>query len=149
VVEHTREYGIPAAFDPAEEECVVDYEADPGFGGRIAADVEGLTILRTGRLGGTLVVSSQGDDTFFTYDRLTNRPRGRFAVVDGPRTDGSQECDGAAVLATPLPGFPGGLLVVHDGENTPAVPGPDGEARPNTNFKFLDAGFLRRPRTIA
>ena len=44
----------------------------------------------------------------------------------------------------PLPGFPGGLLVVHDGENTPEVPGPDGEARPNTNFKFLDAGFLRR-----
>lgn len=39
---------------------------------------------------------------------------------------------------TPLPGFPGGLLVVHDGRDTPA----DGD-RPSTNFKFLDAGFLR------
>ncbi|HEU4423534.1 MAG TPA: phytase [Pilimelia sp.] len=144
VVEHTREYGVPAAYDPAEEECVVDYEADPGFGGRIAADVEGLTIFRTGPLAGTLLASSQGDDTFFTYDRLTNRPLGRFAVVDGARTDGSQACDGAAVVATPLPGFPGGLLVVHDGENTPDVLDPDGEARPNTNVKYIDAGFLRR-----
>jgi 3-phytase len=137
VVEHTREYGVPATFDPAEEECVVDYDADPGFGGRIAADVEGVAIYRD-----TLLVSSQGDNTFFTYDRWSNRPTGRSAVVDGPVTDGSQDCDGAAVVATALPGYPGGLLVVHDGENTPDVPGEDGEPRPNTNFKFLDAGFL-------
>lgn len=137
VVEHTREYGVPAAFEPVEEECVVDYGADPGFGGRIAADVEGVAIYRD-----TLLVSSQGDNTFFTYDRWSNRPTGRFAVVDGPVADGSQDCDGAAVVETPLPGYPGGLLVVHDGENTPDVPGEDGEPRPNTNFKFLDAGFL-------
>ncbi|MDR7280310.1 phytase [Catenuloplanes atrovinosus] len=137
MVERVREFGIPATYDEATEECVVDYGADPGFGGRIAADVEGLTILPTGRTGGTLLVSSQGDDTFYTYDRRSNRPIGHFAVVDGPRVDGSQECDGAAVTPTPLPGFPGGLLVVHDGQNTPG----DGD-RPNTNFKFLDAGFL-------
>ncbi|MEV4510225.1 phytase [Dactylosporangium sp. NPDC049525] len=136
-VERTREFGIPARFDEAEDDCVVDYAADPGYGGRIAADVEGLTILRTGTLTGTLLVSSQGDDTFYTYDRPTLRPTGRFAVVDGARADGSQACDGAAVTATALPGFPGGLLVVHDGENTPA----SGD-RENTNFKFLDAGFL-------
>jgi 3-phytase len=137
VVERTREYGVPAVFDPVEEECVVDYDADPGFGGRIAADVEGVTIYRD-----TLLVSSQGDNTFFTYDRWTNRPIGRFAVVDGPAVDGSQDCDGAAVVATPLPGYPGGLLVVHDGENTPDVLGEDGEPRSNTNFKYLDARFL-------
>ncbi|HEX8627595.1 MAG TPA: phytase [Catenuloplanes sp.] len=142
-VERTREFGIPAAYDPVQDECVVDRPADPGFGGRIAADVEGLTIYRTGRRTGTLVVSSQGDDTFYTYDRRTNRPIGRFAVVDGPRVDGSQECDGAAVTSTPLPGYPGGLLVVHDGHNTPDETGADGEPRANTNFKFLDAGFLR------
>ncbi|HYN92932.1 MAG TPA: phytase [Pilimelia sp.] len=142
VVERTREFGVPAAYDPVEEECVVDYAADPGLGGRIAADVEGLTIYPTGGRAGTLVVSSQGDDTFYAYDRRSNRPRGRFAVVAGPRTDGSQACDGAAVTATPLPGYPGGLLVVHDGENTPDVPGGGAEPRANTNFKFLDAGFL-------
>ncbi|MFJ6196057.1 phytase [Micromonospora sp. NPDC092111] len=144
-VERVREYGVPAVFDPAEDDCVTDHAADPGFGGRIAQDVEGLTIFRTGRYAGTLVVSSQGDDTFYTYDRRTNRPTGRFAVVDG-RVDGSQECDGAAVTSTPLPGFPGGLLVVHDGRNTPETPGGDGEARPDTDFKFVDAGFLRDRR---
>jgi 3-phytase len=137
VVERTREYGVPARFDPVADECVVDYDADPGFGGRIAADVEGLAIYRD-----TLLVSSQGDNTFVTYDRWSNRPTGRFAVVDGPAADGSQDCDGAAVVATPLPGYPGGLLVVHDGENTPGVPGEDGEPRTNSNFKFIDAGFL-------
>jgi 3-phytase len=137
VVERTQEYGVPATFDPAEDECVVDYDADPGFGGRIAADVEGVAIYQD-----TLIVSSQGDNTFFTYDRRSNQPTGRFAVVDGPVADGSQDCDGAAVVATPLPGYPGGLLVVHDGENTPDVLGSDGEPRSNTNFKFLDAAFL-------
>ncbi|MFF4881055.1 phytase [Micromonospora sp. NPDC000668] len=141
-VERVREYGVPAAYDAEEEDCVTDYAADPGFGGRIAQDVEGLTIYPTGRSTGTLLVSSQGDDTFYTYDRRTDRPTGRFAVVDG-RVDGSQECDGAAVVSTPLPGYPGGLLVVHDGRNTPETPGEDGEARPDTDFKFLDAGFLR------
>ncbi|MFF3864304.1 phytase [Micromonospora sp. NPDC001898] len=141
-VERVREYGVPAVFDPAEDDCVTDHSADPGFGGRIAQDVEGLALYRKGSSAGTLVVSSQGDDTFYTYDRRTNRPTGRFAVVDGV-VDGSQECDGAAVTSTPLPGFPGGLLVVHDGRNTPDTPGEDGEARTDTNFKFLDAGFLR------
>ncbi|MEU0557223.1 phytase [Dactylosporangium sp. NPDC006015] len=138
-VERTREFGVPARFDEAEDDCVVDYAADPGYGGRIAADVEGLTILQTGALTGTLLVSSQGDDTFYTYDRLTLRPTGHFAVVAGARTDGSEGCDGAAVTATPLPGFPHGLLVVHDGADTPT----DGD-RETTNFKFLDAGFLRQ-----
>ncbi|MEV4481196.1 phytase [Micromonospora coxensis] len=142
LVERVREYGVPAGYDPEEDDCVTDWSADPGFGGPIAQDVEGLTIYRTGRFDGTLVVSSQGDDTFHTYDRRTGRPTGRFAVVDGV-VDGSQECDGAAVTATPLPGFPGGLLVVHDGRNTPETPGEDGEARPDTDFKFVDAGFLR------
>ncbi|MGK5743217.1 phytase [Micromonospora sp. URMC 103] len=144
-VERVREFGVPATYDAEEEDCVTDYAADPGFGGRIAQDVEGLTIYRTGRGAGTLVVSSQGDDTFYTYDRRTDRPTGRFAVVDG-RVDGSQECDGAAVVSTALPGFPGGLLVLHDGRNTPETPAGDGESRPDTNFKFLDAGFLTPQR---
>lgn len=136
MVERTREYGVPATYDPETEECAFDWAADPGEGGRIAADVEGVTIYRKGLFGGTLLVSSQGDDTFYTYDRLTLRPLGRFAVADG-RVDGSQECDGAAVTSTPLPGFPGGLLVVHDGQETPD------SGRTATNVKFLDAGFLR------
>jgi 3-phytase len=141
-IERTREFGVPATYDPVTEECALS-GPDPGFGGRIAADTEGLTIYETGRTSGTLLVSSQGDDTFYTYDRRSNRPKRHFAVVDGRRTDGSQDCDGADTVSTPLPGYPHGLLVVQDGENTPVTTGPDGETRVDTNFKLLDAGILR------
>jgi 3-phytase len=143
IVERVREYGVPAVFDPEQEECVIDFTRDPGFGGRIAADIEGLTIYPTGRRGGVVVVSSQGDSTFYTFDRRTNRPLGHFAVTDGP-VDGAQHSDGAHVVGTPLPGFPHGLLVVHDGENTPDIVDDQGDVRPNTNVKYLDAGFLVR-----
>ncbi|MEV7396680.1 phytase [Aeromicrobium sp. NPDC092404] len=142
-VERTKEFGVPATYDEQTEECVPS-GADPGFGGRIAADTEGLTIYETGRRSGTLLVSSQGDDTFYTYDRQTNRPLRHFAVVDGATADGSQDCDGADTVSTPLPGYPHGLLVVQDGDNTPVEPGDDGEPRVNTNFKLLDASILRR-----
>jgi len=143
LVDRVAEYGVPARFDPVAEECVPGGQGDPGYGGRIRADAEGLTIYPTGRRSGYLLLSSQGDSTFYLYDRENNRPVGRFAVVDGPATDGVQHSDGAAVTRTALPGYPAGLLVVHDGENTPDVPGADGEPRPNTNFKFLDWRALR------
>jgi 3-phytase len=142
-VERTKEFGVPAAYDEQTEECAPT-GADPGFGGRIAADTEGLTIHETGRRSGTLLVSSQGDNTFYTYDRQTLRPLEHFAVVDGPAADGSQDCDGADTVSTPLPGYPHGLLVVQDGDNTPVELADDGEARVNTNFKFLDAKVLKR-----
>lgn len=70
--------------------------------------------------------------------RLTRdglRHTGGFEVTDGPATDGVQHSDGAAVTTTPLgPAYPNGLLVLHDGENTPD------DGRVNTNFKLLDAG---------
>jgi 3-phytase len=125
IVEHVAEYGVPATYDPATEECVPG--ADPGFGGRIRADVEGATIYDD-----YLLISSQGDNQFFAYDRRTNRPLTRFEIVDGRRADGVQHSDGAAATATPLPGYPRGLLVVHDGENTPD------DGRVSTNFKYVD-----------
>ena len=130
VVERVAGFGTPATYDPATEECVPG--ADAGFGGRITADVEGTTIYPTGRRSGYLIVSSQGDSRFYVYDRRTNRPLSSFEVVDGPRTDGVQHSDGAAVTAEPLPGFPRGLLVLHDGENTPD------QGRVSTDFKFID-----------
>lgn len=51
--------------------------------------------------------------------------------------DGTQSTDGAATDRTSLPGFPNGLLVVHDGEND-----GKGAARDNTNLKYLDAAIL-------
>ncbi|MEU8232221.1 phytase [Actinoplanes sp. NPDC048967] len=122
MVERVAEYGVPYSAD-----CTLDTGHDPGYGGRIHADVEGATLYQD-----YLLVSGQGDSRFFVYDRRTNRPLSTFTVVDGPATDGVQHSDGAAATSARLPGYPRGLLVLHDGENT-----PDG-GRVSTDFKFVD-----------
>lgn len=148
LVDRTREFGVPyeRTFDPEEEEYACDLlpDQDPGVGGTVlSADVEGLTIAETKRGRGYLLASSQGDDTFAIYDRTgRNRYLGGFVVGDGPAIDGTQESDGADVYVGRLPGFPRGLLVVQDGDNTPEVLDGDGEARANTNVKFVDWGAV-------
>ncbi|MFI5938490.1 phytase [Actinoplanes sp. NPDC051494] len=122
-VEYVAEFGAPYDADCAP--------TGPGEGGRIHADVEGATIH-----GDYLLASSQGDSRFYVYDRRTNRPLTSFVVTDGARTDGVQHSDGAAAVSTPLPGYPAGLLVLHDGENTPD------DGRVSTGFKYVD---WRRP----
>jgi 3-phytase len=112
----------------------------PGVRGQhLSADAEGLTIYygRGGR--GDLLASSQGDDTFAAYRRTgANRFLGGYEIVDGDGADGVQESDGAAVVNVPLGRrFPAGLLVVHDGQNTPEVPGDDGQPRASTSFKYV------------
>jgi len=119
IVERVAEFGAPT-----DAECT---PIGPGEGGRIHADVEGATIYED-----YLVVSSQGDSRFFVYDRRTNAPVTTFAVGDGKRTDGVQHSDGAAATPVPLPGYPKGLLVLHDGENKPD------DGRTSTNFKYVD-----------
>lgn len=114
--------------------------------------MEGLTIWRDPKHpghGGYLLASSQGDDTFAVFDREHGNAYvrgfriGDAAVPGSP--DGSQECDGAAVTSAPLgKRFPGGLLVVQDGHNTPRTTGADGQARTDTDFKFVDLGRLKR-----
>jgi 3-phytase len=137
VVERVREFGQPATYDPESEECTVEYVND--FGGRITADVEGATVYPTGKRSGYLIVSSQGDSRFFVYDRRTNKPLTFFSVTDGRTADGVQHSDGAAVTAVALPGYPKGLLVLHDGENTP------NDDRTSTNFKYVDWRSLGLP----
>ncbi|XKJ34220.1 phytase [Streptomyces sp. 147326] len=151
LIEKVRSFGVPGTWNPGTEEC--DAGADPGFGGRhVSADVEGLTIWRDPEHpghGGYLLASSQGDDTFAVFERERGNAYVRsFRIAAGTRPgapDGSQECDGAAVTSAPLgKKFPNGLLVVQDGANTPETAGPDGEARTDTDFKFVDLGRLER-----
>lgn len=142
LVDKVREFGVPATYDEATEEC--SYGPDPGYGGtHLSADVEGLTMYyrRDGK--GYLLVSSQGDYTFAVYQRQgANAYVGNFRIVadeDPEDPDGSEVCDGAAVLNVPLGGtFDEGLLVVQDGQNGPPVLDENGEERENTNFKFLE-----------
>ena len=140
LVDRVREYGQPAAYDEETEECTPTAPAPPEAGTHLSADAEGLTIAYGPRR--TLLASSQGDSTFARYaiTRDGLRYTSGFEVADGPATDSVEHSDGAAVVTTPLGrAYPNGLLVVHDGENTPD------ENRVNTNFKLLDAGpALRR-----
>ncbi|MEV6753192.1 phytase [Streptomyces sp. NPDC051214] len=143
LIDKVREYGVPATYDPATEECTAG--ADPGYGGkRLKADVEGLTLLDEGDGDGDgdgyLLASSQGDNTFAAYDREVsdrNAYEGGFRVTAASAAlDGSEECDGAAVLNKPLgAAFPHGLLVVQDGHDA-----PEDAERPSTGFKFVDLG---------
>ncbi|MCX4825355.1 phytase [Streptomyces sp. NBC_01142] len=139
LVDRVREYGVPGVYDEETEECAPG--VDPGFGGsRLAADVEGLTLLTESDGDGYLLTSSQGDNTFALYDREPgddNEYEGGFRVTAATQSlDGSEECDGAAVLNAPLgKKYPRGLLVVQDGHDTPA----QGE-REATGFKFVDLG---------
>ncbi|MFD4031961.1 phytase [Streptomyces sp. NPDC058637] len=144
LVDKVREYGVPGTYDPGTEECAPG--TDPGFGGkRLAADVEGLTLFRESDGDGYLMASSQGDDTFALYDREiseNNEYEGGFRITAvSDDLDGSEECDGAAVLNEPLGRrYPNGLLVVQDGHETSAS--GDGEGREATGFKFVDLGAV-------
>jgi len=140
LIDRVREFGIPAEFDEVEEECVLDEEADPGFGGEhLSADAEGLTIYRDSHGPGYLFASSQGSDEFVVYgNRGLGGYRATVSVVEGGGIDGVQESDGAAVTSTPLgDAFPHGLLAVHDGNEEPGGVDGDGEPRDATNFKFV------------
>ncbi|MDQ1041186.1 3-phytase [Streptomyces sp. V3I8] len=146
LVDKVKEYGVPGVYDESTEECT--FGTDPGYGGeRLAADVEGLTLLEGSDGDGYLFASSQGDDTFALYSRETedgNAYEGGFRVVAADTVlDGSEECDGAAVLDAPLGRlYPRGLLVLQDGHDTPAVTDGQGRERESTGFKFVDLGTV-------
>lgn len=109
----------------------------PG-GGRLAADVEGLTIYEPpggGSRDGFLIASSQGNHTYVVYDRAPPHAyRGTFRIGDGAGSiDGAEDTDGIDVVSAPLgPRYPLGLLVAQDGINT----SPDGTGA-HQNFKLV------------
>ncbi|GGU80404.1 hydrolase [Streptomyces litmocidini] len=134
LVDRTKQFGIPATYDPVTEECVAG--EDPGYGGKhLTADTEGLTLFRAPSGDQYLIVSSQGDNTYSVYDTSDDDEwEASFRLAPGSTVDGSEETDGIAALSAPLgSAFPGGLFVAQDGHNAPA----DGD-RENTNYKFVD-----------
>jgi 3-phytase len=96
-------------------------------GRHLVADVEGLAIAAVGADGGWLVASSQGDNAYQLFRLPDYSPASRFRVVGG-RYGATSETDGIEVsLGDFGPDFPGGLMVVQDGDNAPAA----------QNFKLL------------
>lgn len=143
LVDTVAEYGVPydLVWDEEEEEyeVIIRWDLDPGFGGEhLYMDVEGLTIYDAGDGEGYLIASSQEESEFIVYDRETNDYIGKFSVDDGNGIDGVQESDGGQVVNFDLGGeFEGGLLVIHDGKNTPEIFDDEGEEIDNSNFKFV------------
>ena len=90
-------------------------------GKRLFADVEGLAIAAEGPTnGGWLVASSQGDNAYALYRLSDERFVGRFRIAAG-QFGATQETDGIEVITGDFgPAYPGGLMVVQDGDNQPA-----------------------------
>lgn len=121
----------------------------------IARDVEGLCIWYGAGRSAYLIASSQGaahgddaapsppyDDSFAVFDLDAGRPDllGSFRVRAVPGIDAVQESDGADVISTALPGFPGGLFVTQDGYDDD-LDGLSGEVD-STNFKLVPWGRI-------
>jgi 3-phytase len=141
LIEKASTFGTPytRTFDEDEEEYVCEYQTDqdPGFGGRLERDVEGVTLYEADDEEGYVIVSSQGSNEYLVFDRDDNDYGGKFQIVDG-MVDGTQETDGIGVSNADFGGtFDDGLFVAMDGGNTPDVLDDAGEPIENTNFKFV------------
>lgn len=102
-------------------------------GKHLAADVEGLALYHGPRK--LLIASSQGDNSYAVYDTETSEYLLSFHVVGNEQLDGTTDTDGLDVTATSLPGYPQGLLVVQDGDNT--------QPAENQNFKMVSWSDVR------
>ncbi|HET6942777.1 MAG TPA: phytase [Sphingomicrobium sp.] len=88
-------------------------------GKQLIADVEGLALATIGTGGGFLLASSQGDNAYALFELPALRPAGRFRVARG-KFGSAEETDGIEIALGDFgPDYPGGLLVVQDGENDP------------------------------
>lgn len=96
-------------------------------GKTLVADAEGLALAPSGRNGGYLVVSSQGDNAYSLYRLPGVTYAGRFRIGGGA-IDGTSDTDGIELMLGNFgPAYPQGLFVAQDGDNAPAT----------QNFKYL------------
>lgn len=120
------------ALDPTkgDDRALVDAV---GPDGKLAADVEGVTIWQGPNATGYLIVSAQGESRFNVYDRTgANAYRGTFKIAgnDDGTVDDVTTTDGLDASSVPQgEAFPRGILVVQDDINT----APDAAQ----NFKYV------------
>jgi len=108
----------------------------PVDGRDIVADIEGLTLAPSGDTGGYLVASIQGNSTFALFSLPDGKLVARVRVAANPALgiDAVTGTDGVAVATGDFgPGFPKGVLVAQDDENT------GGTAQ---NFKIVPWGAV-------
>lgn len=104
-------------------------------GRTLFADAEGLGLVPQGSDGGWLVASSQGDSAYAVYRLPDMAFAGRFRIGGRGSIGAASETDGLDVVAGDFgPRYPGGLLVVQDGDNAPAA----------QNFKLVAWGDVTK-----
>ena len=99
----------------------------------LTADVEGLALYHGPRK--LLIVSSQGDNSYAIYDTKTSEHLLSFHIEGNDRLDGTTDTDGLDATAASLPGYPYGILVVQDGDNT--------QPSEHQNFKIVSWSDVR------
>jgi 3-phytase len=140
--------GLGHLYIAQEDVALWKYGAEPGTGssrvsvdtaggGRLVADIEGLSIEYGPSGTGRIFVSSQGDSTIALYDRAGNNAfLTKFSIGANGTVDAVTRTDGLDV--TPLnagPQFENGLLVVHDEENTGST---------SSNLKYIPLSSVPR-----
>ena len=101
-------------FDAAPTGSATPVQVAKADGQQIVADAEGVALA-----GDYVVVSSQGDNAYAVYQLADESYVGRFRIGAGT-IDGTSETDGIEIARGDFgPAFPGGLMVVQDGDNAP------------------------------
>ena len=106
---------FPAEPDEVSPGIIID---EVGSIGIPEDDIEGITIYKTGKETGFLIVSSQGNSTYAVYDiNNGNDYLGSFSIDTG-KIDRVSETDGIeAVQGNFGKNFPKGLFIVQDDKN--------------------------------
>lgn len=112
----------------------------PRLGGRLARDVEGVTIYDAGDGRGWVIVSCQAENRFAAYDRATGAYAGSFSIEHAGAEgmiDPVTHTDGIAAISADLgPRFPRGVFIAQD----------DNDGR-DQNFKIVDWREIERHLT--
>ena len=124
--------GVLRSFDLGSNTFLQSFVIDSREG-NIWGDPEGVSIYKTSKDEGYIILSSQGDSKFNIYNRkYPHNYLGSFRVVGSTTIDGISETDGVDAASISIPGlYPKGFLVVQDGYNT------DKTRVLNQNFKFI------------
>ena len=96
-------------------------------------DFEGVTLYDSGNGKGYLILSSQGNNSYAVFDRITNKYEGSFLISDNTKIDGTYDTDGIDVTAVSFGNkYPKGFFIAQDGANT------KGKDSLNQNFKIVN-----------
>lgn len=126
-----------------EEKALWKYDAEPTAKNErvlitktsdinMKADFEGVTIYDKGNGKGYVILSSQGNNSYAVFDRVSNKYLGSFAIKDG-NIDGTYDTDGIDVTSVAFgKKYPKGFFIAQDGANTQE------KDSLNQNFKIVD-----------